>query len=34
MPIIVDMPTELEDQVRLAAAAEGVDAATFLRESA
>lgn len=34
MPIVVDMPREEEDQVRQAAAAEGVDAATFLRQAA
>ena len=34
MPIVVDMPAEMEDQVRQAAAARGMDAATFLRETA
>ncbi len=34
MPIIVEMPPEMEAQVREAAEAEGVDAATFLREAA
>lgn len=34
MPIVVDMPREEEELVREAAAGEGVDVSTFLREAA
>lgn len=34
MPLTVELPPELETQVRAAAEAEGVDISTFLREAA